>query len=386
MDIRHISVLGSTGSIGLQALDVAERLGLRVTAISANKNIRLLEEQARKYKPEIVSVMDEKAARELKLRVSDCECKVVSGIEGLCEAAVCDHSELVLNAVVGMIGLRPTLAAIKAKKNIALANKETLVAGGKLVMSEAKRQGVKILPVDSEHSAIFQCLQGSADPKRELKKILLTASGGPFFGMNRKQLAGVTKEQALRHPNWMMGPKITIDCATLMNKGLELIEAAWLFDMKPDKIEILVHRESTIHSMVEFMDNSVIAQLGVPDMRIPIQYAMTYPQRYESPVEEIDFLKVGKLTFYAPDEDNFQCLKLCKQAIREDGLLPAAANAANEKAVELFLKDKIGFLEIGELVGEAVRKREKNPAEVTLDAILETDRAVKEETLYLGTH
>ena len=377
MDIRRIAVLGSTGSIGLQALDVADRLGLRVTALSAGRNIKRLEEQARRYKPEIVSVMDEKAAGDLKTRLSDCGVKVVAGVDGLCEAAAGGSSELVLNAVVGIIGLRPTLAAIGAKKDLAIANKETLVAGGNLVMGEAKRQGVRILPVDSEHSAIFQCLQGCADQKKELKKIILTASGGPFFGMKPRQLKAVTKEQALRHPNWTMGPKITVDSATLMNKGLELIEAAWLFGVKPEKIEILIHRESIIHSMVEFTDNTVVAQLGVPDMRLPIQYAMTYPGRYPSPVGEIDFLTVGSLTFSPPDEDTFQCLKICKKAIREGGLLPAAANAANEKAVELFLKGEIGFLDIGEIVRETVEKLENRPCEVTLGNILETDRSVK---------
>jgi 1-deoxy-D-xylulose-5-phosphate reductoisomerase len=378
LNIERITILGSTGSIGLQSLDVCEKLNIKVVAIGANKNIKLLEQQARKYSPAIVSVSDENAASLLKQNLRDISVKVVCGIDGLCEVASFGESDLVLNAVVGIAGLRPTLAAIKAKKNIALANKESLVTGGALVMNEARINNVSILPVDSEHSAIFQCLQGSIDIKNELKSIILTASGGPFYGYNKKKLNDITAAQALKHPNWAMGAKISIDCATMMNKGLELIEAVWLFGLDPEQIKILVHRQSIIHSMVEFKDNSVIAQLGMPDMRIPIQYAITYPKRVVSPAEQLDLLKIKKLTFKSPDEKTFKCLKVCKDAIKAGALAPVAANAANEVAVELFLENKIGFLEIGEIVETAVNNQIIDNTNITLEKILTTDIIVRE--------
>lgn len=351
--VNSISILGSTGSIGTQALDVVDKLGLRVSALSAARNIDLLETQARRYKPELVAVFDRERADELKLRLADTETKVYSGMEGLIEAATLDSADLILNSVVGMVGLRPTVAAAEAKKDIALANKETLVAGGALVTDAVKRNKVKLLPVDSEHSAIFQCLQGMPENKA-LKKLILTASGGPFFGRTREQLKGVTVEQALNHPNWSMGAKITIDSASMMNKGLEIIEAARLFDVGADSIDVVVHRESIIHSLVEYDDNSVIAQLGVPDMRIPIQYAITYPDRYESPVEELNLAQIGNLSFYEPDYETFECLRACKKALGMGGAATAIANGANEEANLMFRQGKISFLDIGSLVMGAV--------------------------------
>lgn len=351
--VNSISILGSTGSIGTQALDVVDKLGLRVSALSAARNIGLLETQARRYKPELVAVFDRERADELKLRLADTETKVYSGMEGLIAAATLDSADLILNSVVGMVGLRPTVAAAEAKKDIALANKETLVAGGALVTDAVKRNKVKLLPVDSEHSAIFQCLQGMPENKA-LKKLILTASGGPFFGRTREQLKGVTVEQALNHPNWSMGAKITIDSASMMNKGLEIIEAARLFDVGADSIDVVVHRESIIHSLVEYDDNSVIAQLGVPDMRIPIQYAITYPDRYESPVEELNLAQIGNLSFYEPDYETFECLRACKKALGMGGAATAIANGANEEANLMFRQGKISFLDIGSLVMGAV--------------------------------
>lgn len=372
--------MGSTGSIGTQALDVVDKLGLEVSALTAHKNVKLIEQQIRKYRPRLAVMTDEASAKQLKLAVADTGVKVLYGAEGLFEAAVEEKADTVLNAIVGVAGLLPTLEAINAGKTIALANKETLVAGGKLVIEKANQKNVKILPVDSEHSAIFQCLQGSKDPQRELKKILLTASGGPFYGYNRNQLNDIKPEQALKHPNWSMGAKITIDSATLMNKGLELIEAVWLFQLPPEAVEIIIHRESILHSAVEFADNSVIAQLGVADMRIPIQYALTWPSRYESPAEELDLFKIGKLTFDKPDYETFKCLKTCFNAIKEGGLLPAAANAANEQAVELYLKREIGFNDIGDLVEEATLSQQNNK-NITLENILSADKAAREFVL-----
>lgn len=377
--VRTLSVLGSTGSIGTQTLDVARKLGLNVAAVASHHNITLLEQQIREFSPRVAAVFDPQKAKELKANIRDLDVKVLSGIEGVCEIAALEEAELIVNAVVGMVGLRPTLSAIAAKKNIALANKETLVAGGALVMKEAQKQGVRILPVDSEHSAIFQCLQGCPE-KKALKKLILTASGGPFFGKTREELQNVTPQQALRHPNWEMGAKITIDSASMMNKGLEIIEAAWLFSMDPVDIDVVVHRESIIHSMIEYKDNSVIAQLGLPDMRIPIQYAITYPHRFESPVGELDFKKLGALTFYEPDEENFLCLRACKEAIRRGGLAPAAANGANEEAVALFLRGELSFLQIGELVYAAMQNqpdREISKLEDILKADEEARRFVK---------
>ncbi len=351
--IQNISILGSTGSIGKQTLDVVDKLGLRVCALTAAVNIELLEEQVRKYKPSLAVVFNEDKALELKDKIKDTDTRVLSGMEGLIAAAELPEAELVLNSVVGMVGLRPTIAAAEAKKNIALANKETLVAGGDLVTDAVKRNGVKLLPVDSEHSAIFQCLQG-APTNKALKKLILTASGGPFFGKSEEELRDVTVEQALRHPNWSMGAKITIDSASMMNKGLEIIEAARLFDVSPENIDVVVHRESIIHSLVEYSDNSVIAQLGVPDMRVPIQYAITYPERYESPVRELDLAQIGNLSFFEPDYETFVCLNVCKKALAMDGVATAIANGANEEANLLFRQGKIKFLDIGSLVKGAV--------------------------------
>lgn len=349
MITKNLSILGSTGSIGTQSLETARKCGYSVSALSAYSNVDLIEEQIREFKPQMAALVDENAAKELKNRVSDLDVTVLSGIEGVCECARVESADTVINSVVGMAGLKPTLAAIESDKKIALANKETLVAGGLLVTTNAKAKGVDILPVDSEHSAIFQCLQGQPT-NRALKRIILTASGGPFFGKTKEELSKVTVADALKHPNWSMGQKITIDSATMMNKGLELIEAVWLFSVHPSKIEIVVHRESIIHSAVEYTDNAVIAQLGLPDMKIPIQYALTYPERVESLTGELDLTKLGTLTFYKPDYDTFKCMNICREAIARGGLYPAFANSANEQANLMFRQGKIGFLEIGELV------------------------------------
>ena len=349
MITKNLSILGSTGSIGTQSLETARKCGYSVSALSAYSNVDLIEEQIREFKPKMAALVDENAAKELKNRVSDLDVTVLSGIEGVCECARVESADTVINSVVGMAGLKPTLAAIESDKKIALANKETLVAGGLLVTTNAKAKGVDILPVDSEHSAIFQCLQGQPT-NRALKRIILTASGGPFFGKTKEELSKVTVADALKHPNWSMGQKITIDSATMMNKGLELIEAVWLFSVHPSKIEIVVHRESIIHSAVEYTDNAVIAQLGLPDMKIPIQYALTYPERIESLTGELDLTKLGTLTFYKPDYDTFKCMNICREAIARGGLYPAFANSANEQANLMFRQGKIGFLEIGELV------------------------------------
>lgn len=379
---ENIAILGSTGSIGTQALDVVRCMGINVTALCANRNVKLLEEQTREFNPQVVAVMDESAAKELKIKLADMPVKVVQGMDGFIEAATLEQNDIVLNSVVGMVGLVPTLAIIEAGKDLALANKETLVAGGQLVTNAAKAKGVPILPVDSEHSAIFQCLQGSPG-EHAFKRILLTASGGPFFGRTRNELVDVTPEQALKHPNWSMGAKITIDSATLMNKGLEVIEAAWLFDKGVDDIEVIVQRESIIHSAVEFCDNSVIAQLGTPDMRIPIQYAISYPDRVPSPAKPLDLFEVGKLTFYRPDTETFVCLEACREAMRRGGLAPAAANGANEMAVELFLKKKIGFLDIGKYVWEAMERQPKVD-KFTVEDVLECDKAAREYVIYVS--
>lgn len=376
---KNLSVLGSTGSIGTQTLDVVRKLGLKISALTASNNVNLIEEQVREFKPKLAVMFNETAANELKLRISDTDTKVEYGMNGLINAATIDEADMVLNSVVGMVGLQPTLAAIKTKKNIALANKETLVTGGKLVMNAVKENGVNLYPVDSEHSAIFQCLQGM-NHKKELKKIILTASGGPFFGKTRSELENVTLEQALNHPNWSMGKKITIDSATMMNKGLEVIEAKWLFDIDVDNIDVVVHRESIIHSMIEFVDNSIIAQMGVADMRIPIQYAITYPQRIESPVKELNLADICTLTFSKPDYDTFTCLSQCIRAIKEGELAPVAANGANEMAVELFLKGKIKFLQIGEFVKEAVDSVSKNKI-TDVNDVLGADKTAREFVL-----
>lgn len=373
---KSLSILGSTGSIGVQSLDVCRKCGYSVKALTAFSSAYKIEEQAREFKPEVVALVDEKAAADLKVRLADTNIRVLSGVEGVCECAALESADTVLNSVVGMAGLKPTLTAIQAKKKIALANKETLVAGGQLVFSEAEKYGVDILPVDSEHSAIFQCLQGKPANKA-LKKIILTASGGPFFGKTRDELKSVTVENALKHPNWAMGAKITIDSATMMNKGLELIEAVWLFSVKPEDIDIVVHRESIVHSAVEYTDNSVIAQLGVPDMRIPIQYALTYPERYESPVEELNLAQIGKLTFFEPDYNTFGCINLCKRAISMGGLYPAAVNSANEQANLMFRQGKIGFLDIAKRV-ERVFESVPEFDSYTLDDVMEIDKLSRE--------
>ena len=369
--MQKLSILGSTGSIGWQTLEVADALDLEILALSANRNTQLLERQGRKYQPELIAVYDELAAADLKVRLRDTEIRVVSGMGGLLEAATLEGADTVVTAVVGTIGLEPTLAAVKQGKRIALANKETLVCAGELVMETAKASGAQILPVDSEHSAIFQCLQGRHDDA-EVNRLILTSSGGPFLGWRFEEMLLVTREMALRHPNWNMGPKITVDSATMMNKGLEFIEAMHLFGLPPEKISILVHPESIIHSMVEYVDNSVIAQLGVPDMRLPIQYALTYPARTASLSKRLNLAEIGALTFKEPDFDAFRCPALAIEAAKKLGTAPAVLNAANEAAVTLFLENKITFYGIYELVFAAV-ERIKNKLNPTLNDILSAD-------------
>ena len=360
---KRLAVLGSTGSIGTQALEVAASLGYPVQALAAGSNDRMLEEQLRRFRPPFAALFDEAAAASLRIRVRDLPVRILSGMEGLCELAALEDTDLVLNAVVGMVGLLPTLSAIEAGHDVALANKETLVAGGELVMAAARRKGVRLLPVDSEHSAIFQCLQGTAagpwsppEPLGEagVRRLILTASGGPFFGKTAAELQRITPEEALRHPNWNMGAKITIDSATMMNKGLELIEARWLFDLPPGQIDIVVHRESLVHSLLEYEDGAVLAQLGVPDMRVPIQYAMTWPARAPSPVRRLELAEWGQMHFAKPGDETFPCMRLCREAIRRGGLYPAAANAANEEANALFREGLIGFTDIPRLVEQAL--------------------------------
>lgn len=352
--MKTISILGSTGSIGTQALEVAEKHNFRISALSANNSVDTLENQTRKYNPEYVCIYNEKKYKELKDRLSDTSAKVLCGMEGLCTIAESKNCDTLLNSVVGMVGLLPTLKAIDAGTEIALANKETLVAGGKLVTEAAEKKGVKILPVDSEHSAIFQCLQGNK--REQLNKIILTASGGPFFKKKTEDLKNVSVADALNHPNWSMGNKITIDSATLMNKGLEFIEAKWLFDLEPDMIEIVVHRQSVVHSAVEYKDYSVIAQMGVPDMKIPIQYALLYPDRMECPTKQLSLTDYGTLTFEKPDYETFKCLTAAIEAIKRGGAYPCLVNSANEEAVRLFLENKISFLKIGEIVSSVLEK------------------------------
>ena len=353
---KTAAILGSTGSIGTQSLEVCEKHGIKVTALAAHSSVDMLEAQARKYKPSKVCIYREDKYSELKEKLADTDIKVLSGMDGLCEIAVMEESDILLNSVVGMVGLLPTLTAIEAGKNVALANKETLVAGGKLVTELVQKKGVKLYPIDSEHSAVFQCLQGNK--REQLSKMILTASGGPFFGYTYDQLRNVTKEQALKHPNWDMGNKITIDSATLMNKGLEFIEAKWLFDLRPDQIEIVVHRQSVVHSAVEYNDYSVIAQMGVPDMKIPIQYALLYPDRMECPTGRLSLTDYGKLTFEKPDYDTFKCLSAAIEAIKRGGAYPCLVNSANEEAVRAFLNDEIKFIEIGEIVSSVLDKFE----------------------------
>ena len=373
--MKNIVILGSTGSIGTQTIDVLDSIEAQVCAISVNTNIQRAEQQARALHPSLVAVYNEEKAKELKTKLADTDIRVVSGMDGLIEAATLPEANVVVTAVVGMVGLLPTMAAIEAGKAIALANKETLVCAGQIVMRAAREKGVPILPVDSEHSAIFQCLQGAAGNR--INRILLTASGGPFFGMSREQMRHVTKEQALHHPNWSMGAKITIDSASMMNKGLELIEAMWLYDVEPDDIDIVVHRESIVHSAVEFEDGSVIAQMGNPDMRLPIQYALTYPERVPCKVPPLDLPRRHNLTFFAPDEEAFPTLGLARRAAAARGNLGAIMNGANEAAVELFLHDKIPFYRIPELVQAAMDNVEYLP-EITIEDVLASDRAARE--------
>lgn len=373
--MKNIVILGSTGSIGTQTIDILDSIDAKVCAISVNTNIERAEQQARLLRPSLVAVYNAEKGAELKIRLADTAIRVVSGMEGLIEAATLPEADVIVTAVVGMVGLLPTLAAIDAGKDIALANKETLVCAGQIVMKRAREKGVAILPVDSEHSAIFQCLQGAAG--NGISRILLTASGGPFFGMSREQMRHVTKEQALHHPNWQMGAKITIDSASMMNKGLELIEAMWLYDVEPDDIDIVVHRESIVHSAVEFVDGSVIAQMGNPDMRLPIQYALTYPARVPCKVPPLDLPRRHNLTFFAPDEEAFPALGLARRAAAARGNLGAVMNGANEAAVDLFLHDKIPFYRIAEMVREAMDTVEYLP-KITVDDVLESDRSARE--------
>ena len=376
--MKKIAILGSTGSIGTQTVDILPSIDAEVVALTTNRRINLLEEQARALHPKMVCAMDENAAKELKIKLADTDIEVLTGMDGLIACTAESGADIVVTAVVGMVGLLPTMAAIKAGKDIALANKETLVCAGGLVMSAAKQYGVRILPVDSEHSAIFQCVQAANG--NPIDKILLTASGGPFFGKKIEEMRGMTREQALAHPNWSMGAKITIDSATMMNKGLELIEAMWLYDLPPEDIEIVVHRESIVHSAVEFADGAVIAQLGLPDMRLPIQLALTWPQRVPCKVPRMSLAEVAKLTFYAPDYEAFPALNLAKHAASLKGDRGAVLNGANEAAVGLFLNDKIGFTDIAERVAYALDTIPYKK-DITLDDVLAADKAAREIVL-----
>ncbi len=376
--MKKIAILGSTGSIGTQTVDILPSIDAEVVALTTNRRINLLEEQARALHPKMVCAMDENAAKALKIKLADTNIEVLTGMDGLIACAAESGADIVVTAVVGMVGLLPTMAAIKAGKDIALANKETLVCAGGLVMSAAKQYGVRILPVDSEHSAIFQCVQAANG--NPIDKILLTASGGPFFGKKFEEMRGMTREQALAHPNWSMGAKITIDSATMMNKGLELIEAMWLYDLPPEDIEIVVHRESIVHSAVEFTDGAVIAQLGLPDMRLPIQLALTWPQRVPCKVPRMSLAEVAKLTFYAPDYEAFPALNLAKHAASLKGDRGAVLNGANEAAVGLFLNDKIGFTDIAERVAYALDTIPYKK-DITLDDVLAADKAAREIVL-----
>ena len=376
---KCISLLGSTGSIGRQSLEVIAASGMRAAALTANRDVERMEEQCRQFRPELAVMMDPSAAADLRVRLADTSVRVASGMEGLIEAASLEEADTVIGAVMGMVGLRPTLAAIRAGKRIALANKETLVCAGELVMSEADRWGAEIVPVDSEHSAIFQCLQGCKD-RGEVRRLILTASGGPFFGWSRQAVSLATKAQALKHPNWSMGAKITIDSATLMNKGLEFIEAMRLYRMPPEKISIVIHRESIVHSLVEYCDNAILAQLGTPDMRLPIQYALTWPERAQAVAKPLDLLTCPPLTFQEPDYDAFPCLGLALGAARTGGTATAVLNGANEAAVGLFLEEKISFGAIAERVERALSAVPvvQSP---TLEDILEADGAARRAAL-----
>ena len=372
---EKITIIGSTGSIGTQTLEICRNYNIKVLGLSSYSNIDLLEEQIREFRPKVACVVKEDRAKELAIRVSDMPVKIVSGKSGLSEVATVEGAEAVVTAVVGISGLIPTIEAIKAKKDIALANKETLVTGGHIVTKLSREYGVNILPVDSEHSAIFQSMQGFQ--KKDIKRILLTASGGPFFGKKREELTNITPEAALKHPNWDMGAKVTIDSSTLVNKGLEVIEAKWLFDVDVDKIKVLVHRQSIVHSMVQYNDNGVIAQLGTPDMKLPIQYALSFPERLPMQGNVLDFTKYQDLTFREPDTDTFKALALAYRAGKRGGNMPCIFNGADEVAVELFLKGKIGYLDIADIIEKAMDNFSfiENP---TIEEILDTDIAVKE--------
>ena len=375
--VNCVSILGSTGSIGRQSLDIISRLpSVKVAALTAGSSVERMAQQCREFRPELAVMATEEAAKALSELIKDLPTRVSWGEEGLIEAATIPSADCVITAVVGMVGLKPTLAAIRAKKRIGLANKETLVCAGEIVMDEAEKNGVEIIPVDSEHSAIFQCLMGSGE-KKEVKRLILTCSGGPFFGMSREQLENVTKADALKHPNWKMGAKITIDCATLMNKGLEVIEAMRLYRMPIEQVDVVVHRQSIVHSMVEFVDGAVMAQMGAPDMRLPIQLALTYPERIACPVDPLDLLTCGDLTFAKPDLENFPCLALAYKCGKQGGTACPAMNGANEEAVAMYLRDEIGFYDIYRLVSAAV---DSVPfiANPTLEEILESDRLARE--------
>ena len=374
--VNCVSILGSTGSIGRQSLDIISRnSNIKVAALTAGSSVERMAEQCREFMPELAVMATEQAAKELKAAISDLPIKIMWGEAGLIQAACMESADCVITAVVGMVGLKPTLAAIRAGKRIGLANKETLVCAGELVMAEAEKFGAQIIPVDSEHSAIFQCLMGCNSP-RQIKRLILTCSGGPFFGMTRDQLKTVTKADALKHPNWKMGAKITIDCATLMNKGLEVIEAMRLYRVPLEQVDVVIHRQSIAHSFVEFVDGAVMAQLGTPDMRLPIQLALTYPDRMECPAGALDLTKCGALTFCEPDLENFPCLALARRCAKMGGTACAVMNGANEEAVALFLNDEIGFYDIYELVSRAVREV-PNVMEPTLEDILEADRLAR---------
>ena len=375
--VKCVSILGSTGAIGRQSLDVISRMSeISVAALTASTSVELMARQCHEFRPKLAVMATEEAMNALGELVKDLDMELAFGEEGLIRAAAMEEVDCVITAVVGMVGLKPTLAAIRAGKRIGLANKETLVCAGELVMAEAKKHNVEIIPVDSEHSAIYQCLMGCGN-SREIKRLILTCSGGPFYGMTNEQLKTVTKADALKHPNWKMGAKITIDCATLMNKGLEVIEAMRLYDMPLEQVDVVIHRQSIVHSMVEFVDNSVMAQLGAPDMRLPIQLALTYPERIECPVDTLDLLTCGALTFFKPDMENFPCLQLAYDCGRKGGTACPAMNGANEEAVAMFLRDEIGFYDIYRLVSQAV---DAVPfiADPTLEEILETDRLARE--------
>ena len=375
--MKYVSILGSTGSIGRQSLDIISRLpDVKVAALTAGTSVERMAQQCRAFLPELAVMATREAADALAREIKDLPIRVNWGEEGLTEAATIPAADCVITAVVGMVGLKPTLAAIRAGKRIGLANKETLVCAGELVMDEAEKYGVEIIPVDSEHSAIFQCLMGSGD-RREVKRLILTCSGGPFFGMTYEQLKTVTKADALKHPNWKMGAKITIDCSTLMNKGLEVIEAMRLYRVPLEQVDVVIHRQSIVHSMVEFVDGAVMAQMGTPDMRLPIQLALTYPERMECPVDGLDLLTCGSLTFCKPDLDNFPCLALAYRCAKMGGTACPAMNGANEEAVAMYLRDEIGFYDIYRLVNAAVEAVPfiQNP---TLEEILETDRLARE--------